>query len=145
MESSETHVFEPLKVHLLGNRFAAEADVKPAVTSWLQTLKNISSTPSKQVLLAQWDKSRKVIRDSWRSGVYHLIHRSCILRSQNKSLDISVCYVILSFLLCCFTSREVAGSIPDSVIEILHRQNPSGCTKIDSASNINWGVKAASV
>jgi len=53
MESSEIHVFETLKKHPLGNRFAADADVKPAVTSWLQTLKNISSTPSKQILILQ--------------------------------------------------------------------------------------------
>jgi hypothetical protein len=53
MGSSEIHVFECLKKHLLGNRFAAEADVKPEVTSWLQTLKNASSTPSKQVLMLQ--------------------------------------------------------------------------------------------
>jgi len=33
MESSEIHVFEPLKKHLLGNRIAEDTDVKPAVTS----------------------------------------------------------------------------------------------------------------
>jgi hypothetical protein len=109
--------------------------VKPAVTSWLQTLKNTSSTPSKQVLMLQWDKFRNFIRELWRSDVYHLLHRSCILRSQNKFLDISIFYVILTFLLCCFTSREAAGSIPDSVIGILRIQNPSRLTKVDSASN----------
>jgi len=67
--------------------------------------------------------------------VFHLLHRSCVHGSQNKFLDISICYVILSFLLCCFTSREVTGSIPDSFIEILPIQNPSRFTKVDSASN----------
>jgi hypothetical protein len=53
MGSSEIQVFEHFKKHQLGNRFAADAYLKPAVNSWLQTLKNISYTPSKQVLMLQ--------------------------------------------------------------------------------------------
>ena len=52
----------------------------------------------------------------------------------------------------CATSRKVAGSVPDGVIGILHRYNPSGrnmalgstqpLTEM-STRNIYWGVKAA--
>jgi hypothetical protein len=50
------------------------------------------------------------------------------------------------------TSRKVAGSIPDGVIEIFHWHNPSGRTMAlastqplteTSTRNISWGVKAA--
>jgi len=55
---------------------------------------------------------------------------------------------ILHFLRQCATSRKVAGSIPDGVIGILHRLNPSGSTMAlgsihplteMSAMNISWG------
>lgn len=72
--------------------------------------------------------------DSWKSGVYLLLHRSSILRIENKFLDISVCYVIWSFFLCCFTRQDVAGSIPDSVIAIHHWHNGP---EVYSASNRN--------
>jgi len=45
-----------------------------------------------------------------------------------------------SWLRHCATSRKVAGSIPDSVIGILHWHNPSGRTYdpgVDADSNIN--------
>ena len=57
-----------------------------------------------------------------------------------------------SWLRHCATSKKVAGSIPDGVIGIFHRYNPSGRSKapgVDSASNINeykeyfLGVKTA--
>jgi hypothetical protein len=35
-----------------------------------------------------------------------------------------------SWLRHCFTSQEVAGSIPDYVIEIFHWHNPSGRTTL---------------
>jgi len=50
------------------------------------------------------------------------------------------------------TSRKVAGSIPDGVIEIFHWYNPSGRTMTlgltqplteISTRNIYWGVKEA--
>jgi hypothetical protein len=52
----------------------------------------------------------------------------------------------------CATSRKVAGSIPDGVIGIFHRQNPSGRTMALELTqpvtelitrNISWVVKAA--
>ena len=52
----------------------------------------------------------------------------------------------------CATSRKVAGSIPDGVIGIFHRHNPSGRTIAlgstqpltgMSTRNISWGVKTA--
>jgi len=54
----------------------------------------------------------------------------------------------------CATSRKVAGSIPDGVIEIFYGHNPSGRTMTlastqplteMSTRNISWGVKAAGV
>ena len=46
------------------------------------------------------------------------------------------------------TNREVAGSIPDNVIRIFHRNNPSGCTMaLGSTQRLRetstWKVKAA--
>ena len=50
----------------------------------------------------------------------------------------------------CATSRKVAGSIPDGVIVIFHRHNPSGRTKVlgsnqplteMSTRNISWGLR----
>jgi hypothetical protein len=52
----------------------------------------------------------------------------------------------------CATNRKVTGSIPDGVIGIFHRHNPSGCTMVlgstqplteMSTRNISWGVNAA--
>jgi hypothetical protein len=45
LEQSDFKLFEPLKKNLAGKRFATDAQVKQAVTSWLQILDNISSTP----------------------------------------------------------------------------------------------------
>jgi len=53
----------------------------------------------------------------------------------------------------CTPRQKVTGSIPEGVIGILNRLNPSGHTKAlklnqplteMSARNISWGVKAAS-
>jgi hypothetical protein len=52
------------------------------------------------------------------------------------------------------TSRKIAGSIPDVVIGIFHRNNPTGRTMVlgstrplteMSTRNISWKVKAAVV
>ena len=57
-----------------------------------------------------------------------------------------------SWLRHCATSRKVAGSIPDGVIGIFHRHNPSDRTMAlgstqplteMSTGNISWGVKVA--
>ena len=55
---------------------------------------------------------------------------------------------VAQWLRCCATSREVAGSIPDGVIGIFHRHNPSDRT-VDpestqlltemSTRRISWG------
>ena len=55
-----------------------------------------------------------------------------------------------SWLRHCATSQKVAGSIPDGVIGIFHRHNPSGRTVAlgstqplteMSTGNISWRVK----
>ena len=52
----------------------------------------------------------------------------------------------------CDTIREVASSIPDGVVGIFHRRNPSGHTMSLGSThlltgmvnmNVSWGVKAA--
>ena len=57
-----------------------------------------------------------------------------------------------SWLRHCATSRKVASSIPNGVIEIFHWHNPSGLTMAlgltqplteMNTRNISWGVKAA--
>ena len=59
---------------------------------------------------------------------------------------------IARWLRCCAISRKVAGSIPDGIIGIFHRINPSGRTMAlgltqplteMSTRNISWRVKAA--
>jgi len=45
LEPSDFQLFEPLKKHLADKRFATDVQVKQAVTSRLQILDNISSTP----------------------------------------------------------------------------------------------------
>src|SRR5215470_560601 len=47
------------------------------------------------------------------------------------------CYWWRSWLRHCATNRQVAGSIPDGVIEIFLLHNPSGRTMVDSSSNRN--------
>jgi 2-keto-3-deoxy-L-rhamnonate aldolase RhmA len=47
---------------------------------------------------------------------------------------------VAQWLRCCATNRKVAGSIPDGVIGIFQRHNPSDCTMalgVNSASNRN--------
>jgi len=55
---------------------------------------------------------------------------------------------IAQWLRCCATKRKVAGSIPDGVIGIFHRHNPSDCTMAlgstqplteMSTRSISWG------
>ena len=57
-----------------------------------------------------------------------------------------------SWLRHCATSRKVAGSIPNGVVGIFHRHNPSGRIMVlgltqslteMSTRNISWGVKGA--
>jgi hypothetical protein len=57
-------------------------------------------------------------------------------------------YAVAQWLRHCATSWKVVGSIPDYVIEIFHRHNPSGCTMAlgsaqrlteMSTRNISWG------
>jgi len=43
-----------------------------------------------------------------------------------------------SWLTHCATSQKATGSIPDGVIKILHRHNPSGRTAA-STRDISWG------
>jgi len=60
--------------------------------------------------------------------------------------------VVAQWLRCCTTNRKVAGSIPDGVIGIFHRHNPSDRTMAlgstqplteMSTRSISRGVKAA--
>ena len=55
---------------------------------------------------------------------------------------------VAQWLRCCATNREVAGSVPDGVIGIFHRHNPSdhtmalGSTQLlteMSTRSISWG------
>jgi hypothetical protein len=59
---------------------------------------------------------------------------------------------VTSSLRNCAMNWKVVGSIPDGVIGIFHRHNPSGCTLAMGSTqpltemgtrSISWGVKAA--
>jgi hypothetical protein len=60
--------------------------------------------------------------------------------------------MVAQWLRYCATNRKVAGSIPDVVIGLFHRHNPSDRTMAlgstqplteMSTRSISWGVKAA--
>jgi len=68
---------------LIGKQFATDADVKQAVTSWLQIYENDFFYNGTQVLVPpQWDNCLNV------NGT--VIHVQCIQQSQNRVLGISV-------------------------------------------------------
>jgi hypothetical protein len=50
------HLLGSLKKHLADKQFAADIDMKQAVTSWLQTLETGFFFASIQALMPQWDK-----------------------------------------------------------------------------------------
>lgn len=69
--TSDFHLFGPLKQHLAGKKFAVDADMKQAVTSYIRHLTPVSSM--------------------WRSDVYHLLPMYHVhIGSQNKVLAIIV-------------------------------------------------------
>ena len=66
----------------------------------------------------------------------------------NTSLESSVGTAVAQWLRCCATNRKVTGSIPDGVIGIFHRHNPSDRTMAlgstqplteMSTRRISWG------
>jgi hypothetical protein len=68
----------------------------------------------------------------------------------NDRLRIFRGHVVAQWLRHCATNRKVAGSIPDGVIGIFHRHNPSGRTVAlgltqplteMSTRNISWGSR----
>jgi hypothetical protein len=62
--SSDFHLFGFFEKHLAGKRFATDADVKQAVTSWLQTLDTSLFFNGIQVFLVpRWDKCLNVNGD----------------------------------------------------------------------------------
>ena len=83
-------------------------------------------------------------------GHFHVISEYC------NRIIVIYCYevgtAVAQWLRLCATSRKVAGSIPDAVIEIFHSHNPSDSTMAlgttqplteMSTRSIYWGVKAA--
>ena len=64
------HLFRTLNMHLAGKRFAPDADMKQAATSWLQVLDTDLFYPGIQSLVPRWDRFLNVSCDCWKvSGV----------------------------------------------------------------------------
>jgi len=63
MRPRNSHFFGPLNKHLYGKRFATDAGVKQAVTSWLQTLYPYFFYTSVQALVPRWGKCLHVNSD----------------------------------------------------------------------------------
>jgi hypothetical protein len=68
--------FSPLQKHLASKRFAADATVKQAVTSWPQTPDTDFFYTGIQGMVPRWHRSLSVSRDTGGSGVYRLMLRS---------------------------------------------------------------------
>ena len=66
-------LFVHLNKHLPGSRLAKEAEVKQAVTSWLQTLDTDFFDPRTKAFVPQWQICLMSVVNTWRSGVYHLL------------------------------------------------------------------------
>ena len=60
MLPSDFNLFGPLKKHLAGKRFATDADVKQAVTSWLSILNTYFFYTGIQALVSLWDRRLNV-------------------------------------------------------------------------------------
>jgi hypothetical protein len=61
------------KKHLASRRFATDADIMQAVTSWLQALDTAFLYCGTQALVPLWNKCLNVSGDYVESGVYHLL------------------------------------------------------------------------
>jgi hypothetical protein len=48
LTSGDVHFFGPLKKHLALSRFSTDANMKQAITSWLQALDIVLSTPERK-------------------------------------------------------------------------------------------------
>jgi hypothetical protein len=77
---------------------------------------------------------------------YCLSHQ--IFNSNSRRLIMKMATALAQWLRHCATNRKVAGSIPDCVIVIFHRHNPSDCTMTlgstqplteMSTRRISWG------
>jgi hypothetical protein len=60
---SGLHLFGPFKKYVAGRRFATDADMTEAVTSWLQTLDTDFFCVRIQFLVSQWDRYFNVSGD----------------------------------------------------------------------------------
>jgi hypothetical protein len=92
---SDLQLFGSLKKHLADKGFATEADVKQTVTSCLQNLTPLSSTPGHK----PWRHDRSDTEMSVSSGVCNLLPRATYTsKSEYGSRRQSVHYTILKLL-----------------------------------------------
>jgi hypothetical protein len=89
--SSDLHLFGLLKRHLTGNWLAADANVKQAVTCWLQSLHIGFFYAATQALAPRWDKFLW-----WLCGIWCVpwATHATISQTHYKVLRISVCFLI---------------------------------------------------
>jgi len=74
----------PLCSPLKGKRFATDADVKQAVTSWLRTIQSAVSYAVLETLMSQWDASLNVTGDNVLWSVPSATRMICRGWSQNN-------------------------------------------------------------
>ena len=115
MTGQEVMDYPPCSPDFLGEvfskRFATGAKVKQAVTFWLQHLTQISSTPGFKPWYHGLINDQLSMMTTYTSGVPYANHVPCILRNQNKVLDIRINVTLLLKLLCTRTVTEFFFSI----------------------------------
>jgi hypothetical protein len=79
MLPSDFNLFGPLKKHLAGMRFATDADVKQAITSWLSTLNTYFSYAGIQALVPRWDRRLNV--DGEYAEVWCISYATCAINT----------------------------------------------------------------
>ena len=98
--TSDFHFFEPLKKNLTGKWFAAVADVKRAVISWLKTLYARLFYAKVQALVPWWDKCLNVDTnyvEVWYGPSATLCH---VYTEVRMKFLVSECLLLFFTLLC---------------------------------------------
>ena len=88
---SDFHLFEHLKKHLAGKRFAAHTEVMQAVTSMLTDTRHLCLLHRNSNVGSRWDKCLNVNGTQLKSGVYHLLPMCNVLKAVKISCTVLEC------------------------------------------------------
>jgi hypothetical protein len=105
-------IFGPHNKHLAGKRFTTECDMKPAATSWLQTLDLCFCCAGIQALVPWWDECLNDNGDYvavW--CVPSVTHVPCVYQNQNKVLSTRILVTYFWKALFILDTRNQIGSV----------------------------------